>query len=169
MKNLKNYIIAAFFTVIISISAIITVYIPFLSVPLTLQTFSVALTGFILNKKYSLLSVSVYILIGFIGLPVFSGFGGGPAVLLGQNGGFIMGFLFLAFFCGLGPQKNILKGIIGLLLCHVTGIIWFSFIFKTHILSSFILCSLPYLPKDIISVVAAFFISRRLTKITQNP
>lgn len=169
MKNLKNYIIAAFFTVIIAISAIITISIPFLSVPLTLQTFGVALTGFILKKKYAVLSVLVYILIGLIGLPVFSGFGGGPAVLLGQNGGFIMGFLFLAFFCGLGQKKSILKGIIGLILCHVTGIIWFSFIFKTHILSSFILCSLPYLPKDIISVAAAFLISRRLTNITQNP
>ncbi len=169
MKNLKEYIIAAFFTVLIALSAMITIPLPFLGVPLTLQSFGIVLSSYMQNKKCAVLSVLLYILLGIMGLPVFSGFSGGIAILFSQNGGFIAGFLFLAFFAASEKNKSILKGLIGLALCHILGVIWFSLIFKTNILHSFLLCSLPYIIKDIISVVAAFYISKRLTKVIQNP
>lgn len=82
-------------------------------VPMTLQTFAVALAGAVLGWKLGALSALVYLLLGAAGVPVFSGMSGGLGVLLGKTGGFIFGFIFMALLCGLGAaQKN--KGIRGI-------------------------------------------------------
>ena len=65
-------------------------------VPFTLQTFAVFLALYFLGGKKGTMSVFIYILIGLIGLPVFSGFKGGPAALFGMTGGYIMGFMLQA-------------------------------------------------------------------------
>ena len=72
-----------------------------LTVPITLQTFAIFLTVALLGLKNGTITVLVYILLGAIGLPVFSGFKSGAAVLLGTTGGYIIGFLFSAIVVGL--------------------------------------------------------------------
>ena len=143
------------------------------SIPLTLQTLAVAFTGYLLGAKHGTVSVGVYIALGTVGAPVFSGFTGGFQKFLSPTGGFIWGFLFLALACGMAEIKKwskkehvaaILAGVIGLILCHICGIIQFSAIGGTDPVSSFIICSLPYLPKDIICVIAAYFLAHTVKK-----
>ena len=65
-------------------------------VPFTLQTFAVFLAVAVLGGKRGTLAVIVYVLLGAVGLPVFSGFKGGIGVLLNTTGGYIIGFVFSA-------------------------------------------------------------------------
>lgn len=90
-RTLKELILAAEFAAIISVLSQMTI--PFGLVPLTGQTFAIGLTATFLGRKLGLISVVVYLLLGLIGLPVFSGMTGGIAVLFGPTGGYLIGFL----------------------------------------------------------------------------
>lgn len=156
------------FTSILAILSILQIPMPS-GVPLTLQTFAVALIGYMLGSKKSLLCILLYLLIGFLGLPVFTGMTGGIGKLFSFTGGFLYGFLFLAFFCGTKLRfKNkffaLIFGYLGLLFCHSLGILHYAFLTKSHILQAFFLVSLPYLAKDILLVSAAYFVSLILRK-----
>ncbi len=170
--SLKTKIVSmafsAIFAAIIAIVSQVFIVTP-IGIPLTFQVFAVAVCGYVLRAKWGCASVAVYIILGLSGIPVFSGFKGGIHNLFGLTGGFIIGFLALAFFCGLGFHKpkmytKILFGIIGLIICHLCGIVQFSLISNSRFTESAITVSLPYLIKDIILVVAAAFISKHLEK-----
>lgn len=142
-------------------------------VPVTLQTFAVALCGFVLTVRYSLASILVYILLGAVGLPVFSGFSGGPGKLFGLTGGFIWGFVFFALLCSLSLriQNMILRffiAILGLAICHLLGVLQFAFLSENGVLSAFLLVSAPYLIKDFISLVLAYLIAGRIRPILRK-
>ena len=109
---------------------------------------------------------------GLIGLPVYNGYTSGPGVLFGVTGGFLFGFLFLSFLSGVGMKftkkdyypvlKNIIVivfSLIGLLICHLLGSAQFSVLCHKTFSESFLLVSLPYIPKDIISVILAYVIA----------
>lgn len=133
-------------------------------VPITLQTFGVALCGYLLGKKCGTLSVLVYLALGVVGLPVFAGFSGGFGVVLGMTGGFLWGFLPMAFGCGFGMSLKgkffpVLPGLCGLVICHLFGALQFSLVSGTAFWQSLLIVSVPYLVKDVISVVLAFAVS----------
>lgn len=138
-------------------------------IPFTMQVFAVALSGFMFNPVQSVLSVGVYILLGVIGVPVFSGFRGGVSELLSPTGGYLSGFLFLTFFCGLAIKtksvfcKSICY-IIGFCLCHTVGCVHFAIVTGNTVLSAFIVASLPYIFKDILCIVFAYAVSIRLKR-----
>lgn len=147
--------------------------------PITLQTFAVALCGYFLGMKYGTVSVSVFLALGALGIPVFSGFRGGIHMLTaGLTGGFLWGFIFLAFFCGLGVHRMLKKhgfvfpvlfGTIGLLICHLCGVAQYSAISGIGFIPSFLSISLPFLVKDILSVAAAYFCARAVSKAIRCP
>lgn len=139
-------------------------------VPITLQTFAIALCGFILTTRCALASVVVYILLGAVGLPVFSGFSGGPGKLFGLTGGFIWGFILFALLCSLSLrlQNTVLRftvAIAGLALCHMLGVLQFAFLSKNGVIPSFLMVSAPYLVKDIISIILAYLIAGRIRPV----
>ena len=89
--------------------------------------------------------------------------------LFGYTGGFLYGFLFLAFFCGLGSQlKNhavgVLVGVVGLLICHVLGAFHYSVIAATGFGPAFLLVSVPYLVKDVLSIIGALVVALVIKK-----
>lgn len=129
--------------------------------PLTLQTFAVALTGAVLGWRLALTSTAVWVLLGAVGVPVFANFGSGLRVLAGYTGGFIWGFFIMAALCGIGSaMKNkpfgLEVGFLGLLICHVLGSLQYALIGGVGFWNSVLLVSVPYLIKDVISVVLAF-------------
>ena len=131
--------------------------------PITLQTFAVALTGVVLSWRLGTASTLVYILLGAVGVPVFAEFSGGIQILLNYSGGFIWGFIMMALLCGIGTQmKNkiggTLLGIVGLFACHLFGVIQFMIVMKMGFLESFLMASVPYLIKDVISVILGFVV-----------
>lgn len=163
--KLKNLTKTALMVAVIAVLA--QIVIPFSGVPLTFQTFAIAFCGYFLGTKLGIAAVLTYLLAGAIGLPVFAGFGA-TASLIGPTGGFLIGFLPLVFFCGVTKEKkqpaSLLFSALGLTLCHLFGTAWYFFAMKTEPLAAFLLVSLPYLPKDILSLFLAKFLASRLKK-----
>ena len=174
-------ILAAMFAAIGAVTSWISIPMPS-GVPITLQTFGMALIGYTLGYKYGTLSVGVYVALGAIGAPVFSGFKGGFGVITGATGGFITGFIFMAAICGLCKLKklqsldylpkiiiSIALGVCGLLVCHLLGIIQFMLLFNDSFIAAALKVSIPfYHIKDIISVDAAYFVSVAAVALIQK-
>ena len=147
-------------TAIIAVLSQITIPLP-THVPVTLQTFAVALAGYFLGWKGGAVSALVYGLLGAIGVPVFAGWSGGFSVIVGYTGGFIYGFIVMALLCGLGA-KFCSDKISGKVIAIVLGAIQYAIVANISIGKSILLVSVPYLVKDVISVVAAYLISIEL-------
>ena len=170
-RGIKSTVMIALFAAVICICSLISI--PILSVPITLQTFAIPMTLFILGGLRGLCSVAVYIAIGAIGLPVFSGFSGGVGALFGATGGFIIGFLLigavytaLTAVFGKGKRMRLCAYALGHLLMYALGAIWFYVGFSSG--SSFIevltVVILPYIIPDIVKVLLAYAISQKLRK-----
>lgn len=131
-------------------------------VPLTLQTFAIAFTGYLLGPGWGTAAVGVYLLLGAVGVPVFAGFQGGIGMLFGYTAGFLWGFLPMAALCGWKREKllpRLLWGTLGLLVCHAAGITAYSLLSGKGWIAAFLVISLPYLLKDILSLTGAAFLA----------
>lgn len=171
-KRTLNLILAALFTAITAVLSQTAIPTPF-DVPLTLQTFAVAFCGYTLGVKWGFASITAYILLGTVGVPVFSGFKGGAQVLFGATGGFIFGFLFLVLLCGFShiiknKYLKFLPGFGGLALCHIWGTVQYAVIYKMQVIPAFLLVSAPYLIKDAVSVAAAYLLSLYTIKLIKK-
>lgn len=145
-------------------------------VPFTLQTFAVFLAVAVLGGKRGTLSVIVYVLLGAVGLPVFSGFKGGIGVLLNTTGGYIIGFIFSALLMwafekafGKKAWALILSMILALALCYAFGTIWFMIIYANNVgavgLSAVLgWCVIPFIIPDLIKIALAFILSSRISR-----
>ncbi len=131
MKNntLHSLILSAMFAAIISVLA--QMFIPFPLVPITGQTLAIGLAATILGKKYGTYSVLVYLFIGAVGMPVFSGMTAGFSILIGPTGGYLIGFIPSVFIIGLFLEKSgftvkhsILANLIGMCITLTFGTIW---------------------------------------------
>lgn len=175
-SRIYKYIYAGLFAAVLAVLSQLAIPMPG-AVPLTLQTFGVALCAYVLGWKLGTLSYLVYFLLGLAGVPVFSNFTGGIGKLFGPTGGFLLGFFLLSVGCGLFThyrrtyrmRKNeqthsLLCGILGLLFCHLLGILHVTLLTKSSFVGSFLLVSAPYLLKDLISVIIAFFLAKPLRR-----
>ncbi len=167
--KIQEMVIIAMFAAIISIISIIPTGIYILGVPLTLQTFACFFAGYVLGSRDATKAIIIYIMLGLVGLPVFSGFNGGPGALFSVTGGYILGFIAIAAFSGIGIKykstiKIMLVSFIGLIICYIMGTSWFAFVSKNSIRTAFLIATLPYLPKDMLSMLAAYFIAKKVRK-----
>ena len=164
----KTIVITGMFAAVIAVLAQIAIPMPS-GVPITLQTFPIALTGAVLGARLGTAATGIYILLGAVGVPVFSNFTGGLAIIAGKTGGFIWGFLFLALLCGAGATlKNkplgVATGLLGLIACHLLGTLQFSLLTGMNFPESALLVSVPYLPKDILSLILAYALGLQIRK-----
>ena len=173
-KLITDIALSSIFIAVIVVSAQITVPMPY-GVPVTLQTLTVALCGYCLGAKRSISSVAVYILMGIIGIPVFSNFNAGLAALVGKTGGFIWGFIPLVAACGLSQTADkrffrLIGGIIGLACCHLIGIIWFMHLTGSGFIATALMVSVPFLIKDVVCVVVSELAAEKLkrTRVLKN-
>ncbi len=167
-KRTKKITYTALFVAIISVISQIAIPMPSL-VPITLQTLVIALCGYLMGWKIGLCATLVYILLGAVGAPVFSSFQGGFSVIIGHGGGFIWGFIPLVILCGAfkGRSLAISMGCVGILICHIIGLIWYMNLTSNNLIASFITVSLPYIFKDLAFCILAYFIAERIkTKIS---
>lgn len=139
-------------------------------IPFTLQTLAILLAGFVLGIKKGTVCTLAYLLLGVIGVPVFASFKGGVGIILGPTGGFLIGFIPMVISAGWSRKfkssaLRILLGCIGVLSCHILGLIWFSIISNTTVWQGFLVTSAPYLAKDIASCFFAHYISLRLVRL----
>lgn len=141
------------------------------AVPFTMQTFAVFLTAGVLGFRRALAAVSLYVLLGAIGLPVFAGMQGGLGVLVGATGGYISGFLPAAFIAGLrhsgkrDGMVDIILMILGLLVCYTFGTLWYALGYlggMEGVGAALTACVLPYVIPDLLKILLAATVARRL-------
>lgn len=134
-------------------------------IPITLQTFGIVLIGTILGKKSGSISLLLYLLMGAVGIPVFAGFGGGLDTLVGPTGGYLIGFLPMAYLTGLGSRKSyyssVFFSILGLLVCHILGLLYYFQVTGTWLLPSVPLM----LAKDLVTTVMAITLGKEIFKV----
>ena len=138
-------------------------------VPISLATFAVMLAGAVLGSRQGALCAALYLIIGAIGIPVFAGYSSGAGALFGVTGGFLLGYIPLGFFTGLGAEKGKMKlpwltgGMAaGTIILYAIGTIWFMAYLKTGIGAALAACVLPFLPGDIIKMTLVVLIAPRL-------
>lgn len=135
----------------------------------TMQTFAVFLTLFLMGGKWGTATVLVYLLLGAVGLPVFSGFRGGVGMLFGATGGYLMGFVVTGLTCWaveavLGSRFAVAAMIFGLLGCYAYGTVWYLTFYAER--SAFgpvlVKCVIPFVIPDALKMVLAYRVSRRI-------
>ena len=148
--------------------------IPAGDIPVTLQTFAVFVIAGLLGTKLSLLAITVYLLMGAVGLPVFSGMMGGLGRLAGPTGGYLIGFIFTALIVGSitrhfgkKPFTLALSMISGMAVCYAFGTIWYVLISmgSLHLAgigAALAKCVVPYLIPDGVKITAAVWVVRKL-------
>jgi biotin transport system substrate-specific component len=146
------------------------------AVPFTLQTFAVFLACGLLGGRRGTLTVLVYLILGAIGIPVFSGFTGGIGHLLGPTGGYIIGFIFSALMMWLaekffGKSTTVLavSMVVGLIVCYAFGTAWFMAVYtrstgEIGLMAALGWCVFPYIIPDLIKIAVALLLCRRLRK-----
>lgn len=163
----KSIVLIGVMTAVIAVLSVWQIPLP-LGVPMTFQVFGAALSGYALGAKKGFVAQGLYTALGCVGVPVFSGFVGGAAHLAGPTGGFVAGFLAIAFLCGAFRNKGTLlaiaAGSAGLFLCHAVGTLHYSFVMDAELFASFLVVSLPYIVKDAALVSAAYFVSRPVVR-----
>lgn len=145
-----------------------------MTVPFTLQTLAICLAAGLFGAKIGTSATLIYILLGAIGVPVFSGFKGGAGVLLGSTGGYIIGFVFTALIVGLASDKfkgkllpMIISMVVGVLVCYVFGTAWFAVVYaksnEPESLATILgWCVIPFIIPDAVKIVVAALLSSRL-------
>lgn len=135
--------------------------IPVGDVPITLTNLVVYFSLYLLGWKRGSLSVLVYILIGMVGVPVFSGFSGGLGKLAGPTGGYILGFLVMAVIAGWvmdGSRSRALHFggmVLGTAVCYALGTAWYCFLTHSPIQAALWTCVIPFIPFDLAKMAAA--------------
>jgi len=146
-------------------------------VPFTLQTFAVFAVLSLLGGKRGLVSILVYLALGAVGIPVFSGFSAGIGYLLGSTGGYLVGFILIAlsdmlFIRLFGRKKKVeaLALFLGLLGCYAFGTLWFMTVYARSsgaigLGTALSWCVLPFVLPDLCKLAAALLLSQRLIPI----
>ena len=168
--SVREMTAAAMMTAVTAVCAWISVP---ANVPFTLQTFAVFAAVLILGARGSLLSITAYLLLGAVGVPVFAGFKGGTGILLGNTGGYLIGFIFIPLIC-LGVEKlfgrklifTIPALIIGLFVCYTFGTAWFIHVSTKAVTVRQALkwCVIPFIIPDIAKLALAAVLSVRVRK-----
>ena len=150
--------------------------VPIGPIPLSLASFAVYLAGAVLGSRRGTLAVALYLLIGLIGIPVFSGFSGGFQKLAGVTGGYLVGYLPCAFLSGLGGERAEerhrrwilpLMMVLGTAVLYLIGTAWFMFVYARQsgaigLGTALAWCVIPYLIPDAIKIALATFLTKRL-------
>lgn len=168
--SVKNITLTAVFAAILCVSAPFPI--PIGPVPITLSLLAVFLCGAILPAPYAAAATLVYIALGTVGLPVFSGFEGGVGKLVGPTGGFIWAYplmvLVIALSVKLFQKRSIFSLSAGmlaaLLICYAMGTFWYSYLTGTPFKSSAAVCVLPFIPADLLKAASAVAVTMGLEK-----
>lgn len=182
MKEVQNnktrdIVFIALFAVLIAVCAWISI--PSI-VPFTMQTFAVYLTLNFLGGKRGTVSVCVYLLLGLIGVPVFSNFNAGPGALFGATGGYMIGWIFSGLVMWLLEKMlgnkiwvQTVSMIVGLVVCYIMGTAWFMFVYAHNtgpvgLWTALGWCVFPFIIPDMVKLGLALWLSQRLKKITKS-
>ena len=166
----QDLVKCALFTAVICISAYICVPLPFTPVPITLQTAAVMLCAVLLGGRRGAAAVVLYVILGAIGLPVFSGGKGGIGVLAGATGGYIWGFIPAAYITGKIAEVLSIKRFkaylavmaLGIVIIYIAGTMQYSITANISFTAALASAVTPFVFADAVKIAAAALIAGRL-------
>lgn len=172
----RDIVLVGLFAALIAVGAFIKI--PVGIVPMTLQTLMVTLSALILGRRLSIIATGVYIVIGLVGIPVFTQ-GGGIAYVLQPTFGYLLGFLASTFVIGTIVSKlkkptyigYLVACLCGIVVVYIIGVSYFTLIMNVYLgkgiaFSKIIVSNcLVFLPSDILSCVVATVLAKRLNPI----
>ena len=181
LLSVYNSVLIAIFVALITVCTWITI--PMGTIPFTLQTFAIFVTGGLLGARRGTIALVIYVILGIIGVPVFSGFSSGivkfiPNTETGMTGGYIIGFLFTILIIGLfkylsrekdSKIKTVYLGIgmvVGDIVCLAFGTVWFWQFNPMHLglLATLSACVVPFIIPEIAKILVALLVVTRVNK-----
>lgn len=139
-------------------------------VPLSASTLVIYLSLYLLGWRQGTISCLVYILMGVLGLPVFSGFTGGVGKLLGPTGGYLIGYIPMAVIsgkiiaCSSKRWIHFAAFLLGTAVCYLLGTAWFCMVMHVDMISALAVCVIPFLAGDILKIFLAVTMGPKLKK-----
>ena len=169
MSKSKRMVRIGLCVALLAISAWLTVPAP---VPFTMQTMAVLTVSALLGSGQGCACVGLYLLLGAIGVPVFSGFRGGFSALLGPTGGYLIGFLLSALVAG-WAGKRFQKGWLlavwfaaAIAICYGFGTLWYALLYSNGGIGTILLtCVVPFLLPDALKIALSLLLVRRLRTV----
>lgn len=168
--SIKKMAVVSLMTAITCILSPISIPIFITPVPISLGVLAIYLTAYVLEPIEALISVTIFLLLGISGLPVFSGYTGGLGKILGPTGGYIVGFIFTVYISSVfihlkkGRLWDIIGMVLGLTLCYLPGTIWFSYQQGKGFIAALLLCVVPFLIGDAIKIAISAIIGPEISK-----
>lgn len=151
------------------------VSVPIGPIPISLGILVILLTVYVLGTWRALISYTVYLLLGAVGMPVFSGFQGGLAKLAGPTGGYLVGFWLMILVSGLIMElckRNVLLTVLGMVVGvavdYVVGTAWFVFQTESTVAHALDVCVFPFIPFDAAKIVIAVLFGSLIYKGLQR-
>lgn len=140
-------------------------------VPISLTNLAIYFSLYILGMKKGTISYVVYLAIGLVGVPVFSGFTGGPGKLIGPTGGYLIGFVPMAIIAGILIDKfngkfvqSMVGMVLGTVVCYALGTVWLAYQGQMNFMAALWAGVIPFIPGDLIKMVLAGFFGPRIRK-----
>lgn len=171
----KQMVLIALMTAVTCVLGPLSIPLPFSPVPISLTNFAIFLAIFVLGMKNGTISFIIYLLLGAVGVPVFSSFRGGLQVLAGPTGGYLIGFIFLALIMGFALDHfdrklvpTIIGMIIGMVVCYAFGTVWLAKLLSLSFKEGLIMGVIPYLPGDAAKIIIAAIVGPKLYGATQK-
>lgn len=168
----KSVTVTALFIAINAVLSQISFPLPISSIPFSMGIMAAFLSGAVLKPKQALTAQVLYLLLGAVGLPVFSQFRGGAAVLAGPTGGFLIGYIFIALivsFVSNKKRENIflrlfVSMLAGLIVCYGVGTLWFSIVTGNNIITALTLCVYPFAALDVLKAAIGAYLAAAIKK-----
>lgn len=171
----KQMVLIALMTAVTCVLGPLSIPLPFSPVPISLTNFAIFLAIFVLGMKSGTISFIIYLLLGAVGVPVFSSFRGGFQVLAGPTGGYLIGFIFLALIMGFALDHfdrkllpTIIGMIIGMVVCYAFGTVWLAKLLSLSFKEGLMMGVIPYLPGDAAKIIIAAIVGPKLYGATQK-
>jgi biotin transport system substrate-specific component len=166
--SIKGIVYASLFGALTAAGAFIVIPVP--PVPITAQTFFLNAAAVLLGGSLGALSQFIYVMLGVVGIPVFSGGKAGIGVIFGPTGGYLLGFIIAAFVIGkiAGAKRgagifwHIFAMLVGMVIIYSLGITQLALVAKMSFKKALAIGVLPFIPGDIIKILLAAIISSRL-------
>lgn len=133
-------------------------------IPISFTNLAIYFALYLLGWKKGTVSYLVYLLIGIVGLPVFSGFVGGIGKFLGPTGGYIVGFIPMAIIAGILIDRfknrwiHLLGMLVGTAICYAFGTAWYCLQTGSTLVPALGLCVFPFIPGDLVKMIAAMLL-----------
>ena len=171
----KQMVLIALMTAVTCVLGPLSIPLPFSPVPISLTNFAIFLAIFVLGMKSGTISFIIYLLLGAVGVPVFSSFRGGFQVLAGPTGGYLIGFIFLALIMGFALYHfdrklvpTIIGMIIGMAVCYAFGTVWLAKLLSLSFKEGLMMGVIPYLAGDAAKIIIAAIVGPKLYGATQK-